>query len=115
MKVVFQAVAVVILCNFLAVPGANAATSLAVNTPSSMFGSHKPNLVKFRLRNDLKGAVDLKIGEDPITIRPGQTIKISLPIGARITVAAAISGYSAGDLIAVVGSELDDTTVAIKH
>lgn len=114
MKVVFQVVAGISLSYFLAVPGACVTKALAMNTPSSTFGSRKPKLVKFRLRNDLRTAIDLKVGGDPVTVQPGQTININLPVGARITIATAISGHPVGEVISEVGSNLDDATVAIK-
>jgi hypothetical protein len=113
MKVVFQVIAVMSLNYFLTVPEARATTILAANAPPPMLGL-RSKLIKFRFRNDLRATVDLKIGEEPVTVQPGQTINVSLPIGARITVATAIPGHPAGEVVAEVRTNLDDPTDSIK-
>jgi hypothetical protein len=73
----------------------------------------KVSIVKLSLRNDSAADIQLRAGDDTMTLAPGKTLAIKLPAGTRITAAADTSAHRAGDLVVEVASALNGATVAI--
>jgi hypothetical protein len=74
----------------------------------------KSQTVKIALRNDTSAQMELKVGDQVVSLDAGKTVSIKAQVGARIVVNAATSTHQAGELIAEVTSSLDNATVAIK-
>jgi hypothetical protein len=77
-----------------------------------MFGN---KVVKLSLANNTSNALDVKVGETPMTIAPGATVQVSAPAGTKIVVATATSSHAAGDVLAEVSSELSGATIRINN
>jgi hypothetical protein len=58
--------------------------------------------------------MQLKVGEQIVSLDPGKTVAVKIPVGTRIVVNAATPKHPAGELIAEVTTALDNATVAIK-
>jgi hypothetical protein len=74
----------------------------------------KSKIVKLTLRNDSGSAMELKVGDKVMTLDAGKTVALKLPLGTRIMANAATAKHQAGELLAEVSTNLDDTTVVIK-
>jgi hypothetical protein len=70
--------------------------------------------VKLNLRNDTGSQMELKVGEQVVSLEAGKTVSIKAQVGTRIVVNAATSTHQAGELIAEVGSSMDNATLRIK-
>lgn len=73
----------------------------------------KAATVKFSLRNDSSSDIQLRAGDDTMTLVSGKTLNLKLPVGTRITAAADTSAHKAGELVVEVASSLNGATVAI--
>jgi hypothetical protein len=74
----------------------------------------KSQTVKVSLRNDSSSQLQLKVGEQVMSIDAGKTVAVKVPVGTRIVMNAATPTHQAGELIAEATAALDNTTVAIK-
>jgi hypothetical protein len=74
----------------------------------------KSQTVKVALRNDSGSQMELKVGEQVMSLDAGKTVAVKVPVGTRIVVNAATPKHPAGELIAEATSELNNATVAIK-
>jgi len=74
----------------------------------------KSQTVRVALRNDTGSQMQLKVGEQVVSLDAGKTIAIKAQVGARIVVNAATSTHPAGELIAEVIATMNNATVAIK-
>jgi hypothetical protein len=74
----------------------------------------KTKTVKFALRNDSGSPLQLKVGEQVVSLDAGKSLSFKLAVGTRIVVNAATDKHQAGELIAEASTSLDNTTVAIK-
>jgi hypothetical protein len=88
-----------------------APTSLQVHV-HAMFAKSK--IVKFNVRNDTGAALELKVGDNVMTIEAGKTVALKLAIGTRILTNVATPTHEAGSLLAEVSPQLDDATIGIK-
>ena len=108
---VWSAVAVAItVAGLSASPAVYAASS---NVPTQVSYA-KTKTVKFALRNASGSPLELKVGDQVMSLDPGKTIAVKLDVGTRIVVNAATPKHQAGELIAEASTDLADTTVAIK-
>jgi hypothetical protein len=91
------------------------ATVYAAPTVSShvyaMFA--KSQTVKVSLRNDSGSPLELKVGDQVVSLDAGKTVALKLAIGTRIVVNAATSKHKAGEVLAEASSALDNATLAI--
>lgn len=71
---------------------------------NAMFAKGKT--VKLSLRNCSSSSVEVRVGEDLMTIAAGQTVSLNLPVGARIVANTNTSTVQAGTLITEVSKEL---------
>lgn len=113
MKFTLHSVVVVGLFYSSAVPALHAAIRLPHSPVQPIVESGKPKLVKFKIENDLTVSIDLKLGETPTTLQPGQTLGVRLSVGTQVTVATALNGHPAGEVIAQVETSMDDVVVRI--
>jgi len=104
----------------VAITVAGLAASPAVYAASSDIPSSahillvKSQTVKLSLRNDTGTNMELKVGDQVVSLDAGKTVAIKAQVGARIVVNAATSSHPAGELIAQVTAGLNNATVAIK-
>jgi hypothetical protein len=96
--------------------------SISTNVYAAPAGIHVPvhamfdktKLVKFNLRNDSNAAMELKVGDNVMTLEAGKTVAVKLPIGARIVMNATTPTHDAGTVLAQVSSQLDNATIGFK-
>ncbi len=89
------------------------AAPLAVHAPvHAMFGRDK--LVKFNLHNSTDAPIKVKAGDTEVTLPPGKDVAVKLAVGAQIVVQEASTHYTQGNVVAVVSSALNDTTVKLN-
>ena len=74
----------------------------------------KTQTVKVSLRNDSNSQMQLKVGDQVMSIDAGKTVAVKVPVGTRIVMNAATSTHQAGELIAEATTALDNATLAIK-
>jgi hypothetical protein len=74
----------------------------------------KSQTVKVTLRNDTSSQMELKVGEQIVSLEAGKTLAVKVPVGTRIVVNAATSTHQAGELLAEVNNSMDNATVLIK-
>jgi hypothetical protein len=74
----------------------------------------KIKMVHLNLANKTNSALDVTVGETPVTVAAGETVKLSAPTGAKIVVATATATHPAGDLLAQVSSDLSGATLNIN-
>jgi hypothetical protein len=105
------AVAVTIAC--LGAPVAMYAKT--VDTPALTYvGFTKGKTVTFNLRNDSGAAMELKVGDNVMTLQAGKTITLKLPVGTRILANTETATHKVGSLLEEVSNQLNDTTIAFR-
>ena len=95
-----------------AAPVVYAGTSNIPSPGHAMFA--KTKTVKVALRNDSGSPLQLKVGDEIVSLESGKSVALKLAVGTRIVVNAATDKHQAGELIAEASTSLDNTTVAIK-
>ena len=110
MKILSAVAAAILVASLGAAPAVYAASS---NVPTRV-AFVKTKTVKFALRNDSSSPMELKVGDQVMSLDPGKTIALKLDVGTRIVFNAATPKHPAGELIAQATTDLADTTVAIK-
>ncbi|WP_158786920.1 hypothetical protein [Granulicella sp. L46] len=89
------------------------AAPLAMRTPMhAMFGRDK--VVKFALHNATDTPIKVKTGDAEVTLPPGKDVPFKLPVGSKVVVEEGTGHYMPGIVIAVVNSDLSDTTVRLN-
>ena len=79
---------------------------------NAMFAKEKT--VKLSLRNGSTSSVEVKVGEELMTLTAGQAVNLNLPVGTRIVANTDTSTVKAGTLIAEVSKELSGAIVTVK-
>ncbi|HEY4381316.1 MAG TPA: hypothetical protein VGN01_13275 [Acidobacteriaceae bacterium] len=74
----------------------------------------KGKTVKLAVRNDSGSAMELKVGEQTMSLEVGKTLALQLPVGTRILVNSSTATHKAGDLVAEVSTDLSNMTIALK-
>jgi hypothetical protein len=74
----------------------------------------KEKVVKFSLRNQGTEPVDLKVGNQTLTLAPGKTMDVKLPVGTRIITASATSHTPANTFILDVSSAYTGAVVSVS-
>jgi hypothetical protein len=103
----------VVVAFFLTAPFTPAATLSIPIQIHAMFGGPKVHAVKFNLRNDTAAAIEVKIGDQVVTLSPGKPVSFSLPVGTQIIANSTTPNHSTGSIITTVVKEYDGATVAI--
>ena len=88
-----------------------APTSITVPV-HAMFAKEK--MVKLSVRNDTGALLELRVGDNVMTIDAGKTVALKLAVGTRILANAATSTHAVGSLLAEVSPQLNDATIGIK-
>jgi hypothetical protein len=86
-----------------------------VDTPKSvpvMFAKSKT--VKIALRNDSGATVELKVGDQIMSLDAGKTLALKVPAGTRIVRNNSAPNHAAGELLAEASSDLNNSTIAFK-
>jgi hypothetical protein len=79
---------------------------------NAMFAKEKT--VKLSLRNGGTSSIELKVGDNLMTLAAGQVVKVDLPIGTRIVTNTTTSNAPAGTLITQVSPELSGAVLTVK-
>jgi hypothetical protein len=103
----------VVATSLLAVPVVYAAPASIPSSVHAMFSDTKPSTVKFNLRNDSGSPIEIKVGDQVMTLDPGKPVSLKLPVGTRIVANTATSKYAAGSLIEEVVKEHSGATIVI--
>jgi hypothetical protein len=82
------------------------------NPMHAMFGTSKQ--VQFSLRNDCSSTVELKAGDQTITVEAGKTVKVKIPTGTKIITTTPTAHSEAGSVVVEVSDSLSGATVAIS-
>jgi methionine-rich copper-binding protein CopC len=90
----------------------NAAVIHVPNPMHAMFGTSKP--VQFSLRNDCSSTLELKAGDQTITVEAGKTVKVKIPAGTKVITTTATGHSEAGSVVVEVSDSLSGATVAIS-
>lgn len=97
----------------LSVPAAVYAAPVNRNVPMQVSFS-KGKTVNVALKNASDTAMQLKIGDKIVSLDPGKSVAMKLEVGTRIEVGAAAGKHQAGELLAEVTSDLNNTTLTIR-
>lgn len=82
------------------------------NVPvNAMFA--KTSTVHLNLHNISDAAVELKVGDQVVTIAAGKTISVNVPPGTRIVTNTATKLHPAGELVFEAASDFNNATVSI--
>ena len=110
---VWTAVAITVaIVGLGAAPVVYAGTSNIPSPGHAMFA--KTKTVKVALRNDSGSPLQLKVGDEIVSLDAGKSVALKLAVGTRIVVSAATDKHPAGELIAEASTSLDNTTLTIK-
>lgn len=74
----------------------------------------KVRMIKFNVRNDSKAVMVLKVGEEQISVAPGETKSVRAQDGAGLTAVSGTSARPAGTLIMQVSRMLDGNTIGLS-
>ena len=74
----------------------------------------KVKLVRVTVRNDSKAPIEMKAGEQVMTLAVGKTLELKLAVGTSILANAPSGNYQTGDVLAQVTTELSDTTLVLR-
>jgi hypothetical protein len=104
-------IAALVATSFLSSQAINAAI-IHVPTPThAMLGDSKP--VQFSLRNACSSTIELKAGDQTITVEAGKTVKVKIPAGTKVITTTATGHSEAGSVVVEVSTSLSGATVAI--
>ncbi len=114
-KLIVPALSVVcLLASRAVVPSA----ALAASSPLRAIVAAQPvagaRMVHLNLANGTASAMELKIGETPVTLAAGETVKVSAPAGTKIVLAAAVGERAAGEVLAQVSKATSGATIHIN-
>lgn len=79
----------------------------------ALLGRSKSDLVKCKLRNDTGVKMDVKVGDQAMTLDPGKPVNLEVPVGTRIVAANDTPGHEAGSLISQVDKIHSGNTICI--
>jgi hypothetical protein len=99
--------------SLLAVPAVYAAPASISSPVHAMFSKTKSTTVKLNLRNDSGSAMEVKVGEQVMTLDPGKPVTLKLEVGTRILANTATPNHPAGSLIEEVIKDHDGATIVI--
>ena len=88
------------------------ASSTPERTTVAYTGNQKG--IKFSVRNNSSTPLDLKLGDQTVTIAPGKTMDLKLPAGTRITTASDTAKTPSGTFILEVSSSIQNSVVSIS-
>lgn len=74
----------------------------------------KSQNVKVSLRNDSGSKLELKVGEQLVSLEAGKAVSLKLPVGTKIVVNATSGKHQAGEVLTEATSAVDNSTVVIQ-
>ena len=110
---VWSAVAITVaIVGLGAAPAVYAGTSNIPTPGHAMFA--KTKTVKVALCNSSGSPLQLKVGDEIVSLDAGKSVSLKLAVGTRIVVNSATEKHPAGELIAEASTSLDNTTLTIR-
>lgn len=76
--------------------------------------SGKPKMVSFSVENSTTSVIKVKAGDKEMTLQPGTTTAVKLPVGTQLVTEVTVPHYEEGSVLATVSKELGDSTVVLK-
>lgn len=70
--------------------------------------------IKLSFRNDSAVVLELRAGEKIVTLEPGKTETLELPLGMQVYFNKTTSKHAAGHLVVTAASFLDQATIALN-
>ena len=70
-------------------------------------------MITLSFRNDSAEVLELRAGEKVLTLEPGKTATLRLPLGMQVCLNKATSKHAVGYVVANADSYLDQTTIAL--
>jgi hypothetical protein len=113
MKSLNRLIVAVAATSLLAAPAVYAAPASISSPVHAMFSKTKSTTVKLNLRNDSGSAMEIKVGEQVMTLDPGKPVALKLEVGTRIVANTATPSHPAGSLIEEVIKDHDGATIVI--
>jgi hypothetical protein len=113
MKSLNRLIVAVAATSLLAAPAVYAAPASISSPVHAMFSKTKSTTVKLNLRNDSGSAMEVKVGEQVMTLNPGKPVALKLEVGTRIVANTATPSHPAGSLIEEVIKDHDGATIVI--
>jgi len=104
----------VIATSLLAAPAVYAAPASVSSPVHAMFAKTKSSSVKLSLRNDSGSAMEIKVGDQVMTLDPGKPVTLKLEVGTRIVANSATPNHAVGSLIEEVVSDHNGATIIIR-
>jgi hypothetical protein len=98
----------------LAAPAVYAAPANISSPLHAMFGKTKTSTVKLNLRNDSGSPMEVKVGDQVMTLDPGKPVALNLEVGTRIVANSATPNHAAGSLIEEVVKDHNGATIIIR-
>ena len=95
-------------------PSAAFASSLHVSPSVHAFFGEKVKTIHFNLRNASGAPIELKAGDQVMTVASGQTMELKLATGTRVINTVKSDKREAGAVICEVSSALSDSTVVLN-
>ena len=114
MKIIIRCFVLIAVIGATTVSTAYAAPASAHLPIASMSGK-KPRTIKFSLRNDTGAVLELKVGDNPVTLEAGKLLDVNLPLGTRIITNTATTAHPIGDVIVEVSDRYKDSILAISN
>ena len=114
MKLRIAAATVLAAAFCAAVPASFAAVS-SIHSPVHSMYFHGEKKIKFSLSNETGVPLELKVGDQVMTLQQGQVVPLKLPVGTRITTNKATEHHKVGDLIVEVSTSMySNSTLTVK-
>ena len=114
MKIRFAFATLLAAIFFAAVPATYAAAGSMHSPVHAMFFKAEKK-IKFSLRNGTEAPLELKVGDQVMTLKAGEVMPVKLPVGTRVTTNTATQHLKVGDLIVEVSASMySDSTLSIN-
>ena len=113
MKSLNRLIIAVVAASLLATPAVYAAPASISSPVHAMFSKTKSTTVKLSIRNDSGTAMEVKVGDQVMTLDPGKPVTLKLEVGTRIVANTATPSHPAGSLIEEVIKDHDGATIVI--
>jgi hypothetical protein len=114
MKGINRLTIAVVTTSLFAVPAVYAAPASISSPVHAMFGKTKTSTVKLSLRNDTGAAMQVKVGDQVMTLDPGKPVTLNLEVGTRIVANSTTPNHEAGSLIEEVIKDHNGATIVIR-
>lgn len=111
-RILFSTSAMVLSLSLASTPFLHAAPAPrahdATGTPAKL------KLIKFNIRNDSSVPLQLKAGDQQMTIAPGQTASVKLQLGLQVTTVSDTAKLPSGSVLTTVSDSLQGNTLAVS-